>query len=86
MSKKILILSCVACLVVGYMASTVGGFSPINPFNPTPDRPVVKLLRRLAKLGLWVAVFAEPQPPQWQRRYAAHHAPGKNNVCHAEGW
>lgn len=86
MSKKTLIVSCLACLVVGYLASTVAGFSPINPFNPRPDRPVVALLRRLAKFGLWVAVFAEPQPPPFERRYSAKHVPDKTNVCHAEGW
>jgi hypothetical protein len=86
MSKKTLIASCLACLMVGYLASTVAGFSPINPFKPRPDRPVVSLLRRLAKFGLWVAVFAEPQPAPFARRYSAKHSDSKTNVCHAEGW
>ena len=52
------------------------------PYNA--QRPVIKFLARLAKLGLWVTVFAEPQP---QQQYAARH--GDNNksmVCHSEGW
>ena len=83
MSKRSLVFIGLACLIVGYLVSTVGGFDPINPFNPRPQRPVIKFLARLAKLGLWVAVFAEPQPKQ---QYAIRHTDGRSMICHSEGW
>jgi hypothetical protein len=83
MSKRSLLLVGLACLVVGCLVSSVPGFDPLNPFSPKPQRPVIKFLARLAKLGLWVTVFAEPQPPQ---QYAARHTDGRAMICHAEGW
>ena len=84
MSKRSVMLACLACLVVGYLVSTVPGFDPVNPFAPRPQRPVIQFLARLAKLGLWVTVFAEPQP---QQQYAARHCDdNKSMICHSEGW
>ena len=83
MSKRSLLLVGLACLAVGYLVSTVPGFDPMNPFHPQPQRPVIKFLARLAKLGLWVTVFVEPQP---QPQYAARHTDGRSMICHAEGW
>lgn len=83
MSKRSLVFVALACLVVGYLVSTVGGFDPINPFSPKPQRPVIKFLARLAKLGLWVAVFAEPEP---KAQYAIRHTDGRSMICHSEGW
>jgi len=83
MSKRSLLLVALACLVVGYLVSSVPGFDPLNPFHPQPQRPVIKFLARLAKLGLWVTVFAQPQPPQ---QYAARHTDDRAMICHAEGW
>lgn len=84
MSKRSLLVVGLACLIVGYLVSTVPGFDPINPFHPQPQRPVIKFLARLAKLGLWVTVFAEPRPTQ---QYAARHGDdNKSMVCHSECW
>jgi len=84
MSKRYLLLVGLACLVIGCLVSSVPGFDPLNPFSPKPQRPVIKFLARLAKLGLWVTVFAEPQP---QPQYAARHGDdNKSMICHAEGW
>lgn len=86
-SRNILVVACVVSLVLGYLAACVPGFDPINPFVPhKPDRPVARLLSRLARLGLWVMVFAEP-PPNSQYR-ATPPASGEEGtfVCHAEGW
>jgi len=84
MSKRYLLLVGLACLVIGCLVSSVPGFDPLNPFSPKPQRPVIKFLARLAKLGLWVTVFAEPQP---QPQYAARHGDdNKSMVCHSEGW
>lgn len=85
MSRKTLIVTCLACLVAGYLVSTVPGFDPVNPFVPKHDRPIVTLLRRLAKVGLWVTVFAEPQPAAVEQQYAARHCETAM-ICHAEGW
>jgi hypothetical protein len=41
---------------------------------------VLRFLQRMAKLGLWVAVFADP-PPVHERAYRGH-----GNICHSEGW
>ena len=46
---------------------------------------VPRLLARLAKLGLWVMVFAEPAP-QVQYRAAMPKSDDATFVCHAEGW
>jgi hypothetical protein len=83
MSKRSLLLVGLACLAIGCLVSTVPGFDPLNPFHPQPQRPVIKFLARLAKLGLWVTVFAQPQP---QQQYAARHTDGRAMICHAEGW
>lgn len=86
MNRRTLVLSCLACLVAGYLVATVPGFDPVNPFVPKrPDRPVARLLARLAKLGLWVTVFAEPAPQPVEQQYAARHCDG-SMVCHSEGW
>lgn len=86
MSKRAIVLSCLACLAVGYMAASVPGFDPVNPFHPKPQRPFLKLVSRLAKLGLWVTVFAEPPPRPVEQQYAAAHCDDRTMICHAEGW
>jgi hypothetical protein len=72
--------ACLACLVAGYLIACAPGFDPLNPFQPKHDRPVVRFLQRLAKFGLWVAVFADP-PPKQDRVYRE-----TGSVCHMEGW
>lgn len=87
MSKNTLVAACVACLVAGYLVACVPGFDPINPFVPKkPDRPVARLLARLARLGLWVMVFAEPAPQVQYRAVPPRHDSDGSLVCHAEGW
>ena len=80
-SRNTFVASCLACLVAGYLVACVPGFDPINPFRPKHDRPVVRFFQRLAKIGLWVAVFADPPPQPYQRMYREN-----GNICHAEGW
>lgn len=86
MSKRAIVLSCLACLVAGYLAASVPGFDPVNPFNPRPQRPFLNLISRLAKIGLWVTVFAEPPPRPVEQQYAAAHCDDRTMICHAEGW
>lgn len=85
MSKRALLLSFAACLVTGYLVACAPGFDPVNPFAPKkPDRPIARLLARMAKLGLWVMVFAEPAHNPNQIRAAYHH--DHTSIRHAEGW
>lgn len=87
MSKHAIVACCLACLAIGYLSASVPGFDPVNPFKPRNDRPVARFLARIAKLGLWVAVFAEPSPVPVEEQYAAiHRGLPENCVCHAEGW
>lgn len=77
-----LLMPCVLCLVIGYVAASVQ--ESVVPSAPT--RPVAKILQRLARLGLWVAVFAEPAPQPVERQYTSLHGGESTMVCHAEGW
>jgi hypothetical protein len=85
MNKKSILLLIAGCLIAGYLVANSTGFSPLNPFAPHKDRPVLRLITRLAKFGLWVAVFAEPQSVQRGPYYARAYTE-KELVCHAEGW
>ena len=69
------------------------GSSPSSPINPTPQRPVLQAVGRLARiaarLGLWAAMAAEPAP-QADGRQLVHSpsvdADGHRIVDHGEGW
>ena len=69
------------------------GSSPASPINPTPQRPVLQAVGRLARvaarLGLWAAMAAEA-PPQADGRQLVHapavDADGHRVVDHGEGW
>ena len=69
------------------------GSSPSSPINPTPHRPVLAAVGRLARvaarLGLWAALAAEA-PPQADGRQLVHapavDAEGHRVVDHGEGW
>jgi len=69
------------------------GSSPSSPINPTPQRPVLQAVGRLARvaarLGLWAALAAEA-PPQADGRQLVHapavDADGHRVVNHGEGW
>ena len=77
------------CLAIGWWL----GSSPSSPINPTPQRPVLQAVGRLARiaarLGLWMAMAAE-QPPQADGRQLVHapavDAEGHRVVDHGEGW
>jgi hypothetical protein len=69
------------------------GSSPASPINPTPQRPVLAAVGRLARIaarfGLWMAIAAEA-PPQADGRHLVHapavDAEGHRVVDHGEGW
>lgn len=87
-TRNTLLAACVAGLVAGYLVACVPGFDPINPFVPKrPDRPIARLLSRIARLGLWVMVFAEPPKQQPQYRTTAERCVDEGSmICHSEGW
>jgi len=70
------------------------GSSPASPINPTPQRPVLQAVGRLARiaarLGLWMAMAAEAPPTQADGRQLVHapavDADGHRVVDHGEGW
>ena len=77
------------CLALGWWL----GSSPSSPINPTPQRPVLQAVGRLARiaarLGLWMAMAAEPAAQADGRQLV--HAPavdadGHRVVDHGEGW
>jgi hypothetical protein len=77
------------CLALGWWL----GSSPSSPINPTPQRPVLQAVGRLARiaarLGLWMAMAAEPQPQADSRQLVhspAVDADGHRVVNHGEGW
>jgi hypothetical protein len=77
------------CLAAGWWL----GSSPSSPINPTPQRPVLAAVGRLARiaarLGLWAALAAEA-PPQADGRQLVNapsvDADGHRVIDHAEGW
>ena len=83
----------VAIVIVALAAGWWLGSSPLSPINPTPRRPVLQAVGRLARiaarLGLWVAMAAEPAPPveaQQIVRSPAVDSEGNRVLNHGEGW
>ena len=83
----------IAIVLVALAAGWWLGSSPASPINPTPRRPVIHAIGRrarvAARLGLWMAVAAEPPPKSDQRQLVhspAVDADGHPVVDHGEGW
>jgi hypothetical protein len=62
-----------------------------KPYEPQPDRPVLRFLAKAAKTLLWVAAFAEKAPPESQqdRHYVVQARVGEDGypmVDHGKGW
>lgn len=75
------IVVCLVCIAAGWWMA-----SP-RPISPEPQRPVVRLISRLAKTFLWIAVFAEPAPePDVQLVHARIGADGQPLLDHGRGW
>ena len=81
MKKAHLVYAAAACLAVGYWLSS-------TPSVPAPvDRPVLRFLARLAKTGLWLMIFAEPNPtPQSTYKLTLVGEDGYPRVNHAEAF
>lgn len=78
-----LVALCLVCMAAGWWLSS----SDSSPINPEPRRPVARLIAKLAKTFLWVAVFAEPAPePPVQLVHARIGADGQPLLDHGRGW
>lgn len=79
-----IVIAAILGVALGWFAAT----SPASPVRPAPERPVLRLLARVAKLGLWALAFAEP-PPSQDRHYVVHarvDEDGNRVLHHGEGW
>jgi hypothetical protein len=82
--RKISIAVLVA-VAVTWCAAT----SDYSPIKPKPDRPVLRLIQRLARVGLWVMWAAEPQPPANENlvyHAQAYDKEGNRVLDHGKGW
>lgn len=75
----------IAAFAVGYFAAGNADRSP----SPRPsDRPVLSWIARAAKNLLWVAILADPPPPEQADTRVVHHAVGADGyplVDHGRG-
>lgn len=82
---RLLVIAGILGIALGWFAAT----SPASPIRPAPDRPVLRFLAKVAKLGLWVMVAAEPPPKQETRCYVVHarvDEDGNKVLNHGSGW
>lgn len=80
---RIVSIAVLVAAAVTWAAAT----SDYSPIKPKQDRPVLRLLARIAKAGLWVMMFAEPPPAQ--EAYVVHarvDADGHRVLNHGQGW
>lgn len=78
---KLLVMSGIAGIALGWFAAT----SDYSPIKPAPERPVLRFLAKVAKIGLWALMFVE-QPPRQQLVHARVDDNGDRVLNHAEGW
>ena len=78
---KTLAAAVVIAATVGFL---LGGQVQNNPFKPQKERPFLKFLAKVARLGLWVTAFADPPPASVN--YALQRHPSNDYVSHREGW
>ena len=82
--RKISIAVLVA-VAVTWCAAT----SEYSPIKPKPERPVLRFLAKVAKLGLWVMWAAEPQPQPTENlvyHAQAYDREGNRVLDHGKGW
>jgi len=73
--------------LVAVMLTWWAATSDYSPVKPEPQRPVLRFVQRLARLGLWAMMFAE-QPPA-EQAYVVHarvDADGHRVLNHGQGW
>lgn len=79
-----LVIAGILGVAVGWFAAT----SPLSPIKPERERPVLKLLAKLARTGLWVMMFADPPPKDSTHRIVHSRVDdeGHKVLNHSEGW
>jgi hypothetical protein len=83
-NKKLAVVVALAVAVTWFSAT-----SDYSPVKPRPDRPVLRLIQRLARMGLWVAMFAEPAPQSTEGlvyHAQAYDEKGQRILDHGKGW
>jgi hypothetical protein len=81
------IQSAVVVALVAVMLTWWAATSDYSPVKPEPSRPVLRLIQRLARLGLWTMMFVEPAPQE--ARYVVHARVDENGhrvINHGQGW
>jgi len=81
------IQSAVVVGLVAVMLTWWAATSDYSPVKPEPARPVLRFVQRLARLGLWVMMFAEPPPAE--QAYVVHARVDENGhrvLNHGQGW
>lgn len=81
------IQSAVVVGLVAVMLTWWAATSDYSPVKPEPQRPVLRFVQRLARLGLWAMMFAEPPPAE--QAYVVHarvDADGNRVLNHGQGW
>ena len=79
-----------SAVVVGLVAVVLtwwAATSDYSPVKPEPSRPVLRLIQRLARLGLWTMMFVEQPPPE--QAYVVHarvDEHGHRVLNHGQGW
>lgn len=82
---KRLVVAVVLAVAVTWCAAT----SDYSPVKPKADRPVLRLVQRLARVGLWFAMFAEPAPSSSEGMVyhaQAYDERGERILDHGKGW
>ena len=80
---RIVSIAVLVAVAVTWAAAT----SEYSPIKPKADRPVLRLIQRLARVGLWVMWAADPPPAQ--QHYVVHarvDADGHRVLNHGQGW
>jgi hypothetical protein len=73
--------------LVAVMLTWWAATSDHSPLKPQQDRPVLRLIQRLARVGLWVMWCAEPPPSE--QAYVVHARVDENGnrvLNHGQGW
>lgn len=81
---RIVSIAVLVAAAVTWAAAT----SDYSPIKPKADRPVLRLIQRLARVGLWVMWAADP-PPADSQQYVVHarvDADGHRVLNHGQGW
>ena len=77
-------------VVVIVAAVVLGGLAlqTLPAPRPKPERPVLKFLAKVAKLGLWVLMAHSPSMPKVYAHEQVHQldANGDRVLNHREGW